>query len=102
MSEYVAYLNGEFIPESECKLHVAERGIQRGDLVFDAERTFDGAVFRLRDHLERIYRSLKYMRIDPGMTIDEMEELTLEVVRRNDHSAQRASSPTFLRSLVSS
>jgi branched-chain amino acid aminotransferase len=84
MSEYVAYLNGEFIPESECKLHVAERGIQRGDLVFDAERTFDGAVFRLRDHLERIYRSLKYMRIDPGMTIDEMEELTLEVVRRND------------------
>ena len=84
MSEYVAYLNGEFVPESECKLHVAERGVQRGDLVFDAQRTFNGKVFRLRDHLDRLYRSLTYMRIDPRMTIDEMEELTLDVVRRNE------------------
>lgn len=84
MAEYVAYLNGQFIPESECKIHVADRGLPRGDLVFDVERTFNGKVFRLREHLERLYRSLKYMRIDPGMTLEEMEQLTNDVVERNE------------------
>ena len=84
MAGYVAYFNGEFIPDSECKLHLGDRGIQKGDLVFDAQRTFNGDIFRLREHLERLYRSLTYLRLDPGLTIDEMEELTLEVVRRNE------------------
>ena len=84
MAEYGAYLNGQFIPESECKIHVADRGLPRGDLVFDVERTFNGKVFRLREHLERLYRSLKYMRIDPGMTLEEMEQLTNDVVERNE------------------
>ena len=84
MAGYIAYFNGEFIPDSECKLHLGDRGIQKGDLVFDAQRTFNGDIFRLREHLERLYRSLTYLRLDPGLTIDEMEELTLEVVRRNE------------------
>ena len=50
----------------------------------DTSRTFNGTVFRLRDHLVRLYRSLKYVRFDPGLSIDEMERLTLEVVARNE------------------
>ena len=84
MAEYIAYLNGEFIPESEAKFHVADRGVQRGDLVFDATRTFNGKIFRLREHMERLYRSLKYARIDPGLTMEGMEQLTTEVLARNE------------------
>ena len=84
MPEYTAYLNGQFIPESECNLHVADRGVHKGDIVFDVERTFDGKVFRLREHIERLYRSLTYLRIDTGMSLEDMEELTLEVVARNE------------------
>ena len=84
MSERIAYLNGEFIPDSQCKVHVSDRGLRVADAVFDVERTFNGKIFRLRDHLERLYRSLKFVRIDPHLTIDEMEQITLEVVARNE------------------
>jgi len=57
-------------------------------VVFDTSRTFNGKIFRLRDHLDRLYRSLKYIRIDPGMTIERMEELTEEVVQRNESVRQ--------------
>ena len=84
MAEQVAFFNGEYVPDVECKIHVTDRGLRTGDAVFDVERTFDGKIFRLREHLERLYRSMKYVRVDPGMTIDEMEDITNEVVQRNE------------------
>jgi len=83
MTDYVAYLNGKFIPDSECKIHFWDRGIRVGDGVFEAERTFNGKIFRLREHLERLYRSLTFLRIDPGLSLHQMEELTLEVLEKN-------------------
>ena len=82
--EYQIWLNGEYCPRSEAKISMLDRGFRLGDVVFDTARTFDGKIFRNRDHLDRLYRSLQYVRIDPGMSIDEMEELTEEVVRRNE------------------
>ena len=84
MTEHIAYFNGEYIPESECKIGVSDRGYLRGDTVFDVSRTFNGKIHRLREHLDRLYRSMKFARIDPGMTIDEMEVITHEVVNRNE------------------
>ena len=82
--EYLIWLNGQYVPRDEAKIGMTDRGFKLGDVVFDTSRTFNGSVFKLRDHLERFYRSLQYTRIDPGMTIDQMEELTLEVVHRNE------------------
>ena len=85
MADFIAYFNGEYRPYRECKLSMNDRGFRSGDAVFDVGRTFNGKVFDLRGHLERLYRSLNYVRIDPGLSIDEMEEISLEVVRRNEH-----------------
>ena len=85
MQDFVAYFNGEWLPHSECKLHIDDRGVRLGDAVYDAERTFDGRIFNLEGHIDRLYRSLGYVRIDPGLTKQEMAEISLEVVRRNDH-----------------
>ena len=82
--DYQIWLNGEYFPRSEAKISMLDRGFRLGDVVFDTSRTFDGKVFRLRDHLDRLYRSLRYVRIDPGLTIDEMERTTLQVVERNE------------------
>ena len=82
--EYTVWLNGEFIPRSEARVSIKDAGFMGGYVVFDTTRSYDGKIFRLRDHLERFYRSLHYTRLDPGMTMDEMEELTLEVGRRNE------------------
>ncbi|MFQ5873442.1 MAG: aminotransferase class IV [Dehalococcoidia bacterium] len=82
--DYLVWVNGEFVPRGEAKISLKDRGLRLGDVVFDTSRTFDGKVFRLRDHLGRLYRSLAYIRIDPGMSMDEMEEATLDVVQRNE------------------
>ena len=82
--DYMIWLNGEYVPRGEAKISMQDRGFRSADVVFDTSRTFNGKVFRLRDHLKRFYRSLTYVRIDPGMTIDEMERLTQEVVDRNE------------------
>ena len=84
MSEFIAYFNGEWVPNSEVVISPFDRGFTMGDAVFDVERTFDGKVFRLEDHMDRLYRSLQYARMDAGMSQDEMTELTLELVRRNE------------------
>ena len=83
MPDFIDYLNGEFKPHSECFLPIGDRAFG-GDAVFDVERTFNGEIFKLDAHLDRLYRSLHYVRIDPGMTKEEMAEITLEVVRRNE------------------
>ena len=82
--EYQIWLDGEYVARDEARIPMTDRGFRLGDVVFDTSRTFDGVVFKLRDHLDRLYRSLKYVRIEPDMSIDEMERLTLEVVERNE------------------
>ena len=82
-NQRIVYLNGEFVPESEAKIPFRDRGVKFGDAVFDTTRTFGHDIFRLREHLERFYRSLKYLRINPGMTIDEFISVTEQVVARN-------------------
>ena len=84
VEELVRYENGEFVPDSEAKVSVRDRALSVGDAVFDTERTFGGQVFRLRENLERLYRTLHMVRIYPGMSIDEMQEVTEELARRND------------------
>ena len=85
MADYVAYFNGEFVPFSQVKIDPLDRGFLVGDCVFDVARTFNGKSFRMREHVDRLYRSLKYVRIDPGLTPDELERISEEVVSRNEH-----------------
>ena len=85
MTELISYFNGEYVPDSQCTVHVTDRGFRYGDAVFDIQRTFNGRPFRIREHLERFMRSLKYARLDTGLTIDDWEDLTVELIRRNEH-----------------
>ena len=82
-SERVAYVNGRIVPESEAVVSIRDRGFLQGDAVFDTTRTFGGRIFRLDEHLDRFFSSLKYMRIDPGLTKDDFARLTMEVLQAN-------------------
>jgi len=83
MDERIIYLNGSFVPESEAKVSVLDSGFNAGDGVYDVTRTFGHEPFKLKDHIGRLYRSLCYTRIDPGLVPGEMERLSLEVLERN-------------------
>jgi branched-chain amino acid aminotransferase len=85
MDEFVGYHNGNWLPVSQIGPDPADRGTTLGDQVTDVERTFDGKSFRMREHVHRLYKSLKYVRFDPGLTEDEMYEISEEGIRRNEH-----------------
>ena len=82
--EYEIWLDGEYYPRSESKISMLDRGFKLSDLVYDTLRTFDGKVYRLDDHMERFERSLNYVRIDPGISINKIADLILEVVEHNE------------------
>ena len=83
--EYTAYFNGEWMPLNEVRIDPLDSGFTVGDVVFDLGRTFNGKSFRLKDHVDRLWRSLKFVRIDPGMSLDDMIDLSEEALRRNEH-----------------
>lgn len=85
MADYTAYFNGEWVPWSQVKIDPMDRGFLVGDVIFDVARTYDGKAFRMKEHIDRLYRSLKYVRIDPGLSVEEMTEISAEVTRRNEH-----------------
>ena len=97
---YEIWLNGEYVLRNEAKISMLDRGFRVGDVVFDTSRTFDGKVFRLRDHLDRLYRSLQHVRIDPGLTIDEFERITLEVAERNEPIREEAGDDYMITQIV--
>ncbi len=84
MTKIVAYYNGQWMPQEEVRILPFDRGFYVGDAVFDLTRTFDGRSFKMVEHVERLYRSLKYARIDPGLTEDEMAEISEEGIRHNE------------------
>jgi branched-chain amino acid aminotransferase len=85
MSDFTAYFNGEWVPEDQVVIRHTDRGFVTGDVVFDVERTFNGKSFRMKEHVDRLYRSLKFVRIDPGLSDDEMLEISEEAISRNEH-----------------
>ena len=82
-SEPIVFLNGELVPESQAGIPIRDRGFIYGDAVFDAARTFNGVPFKLAEHVKRLYDSLRYVRIDPGIGMDEMEDWSRQVVEHN-------------------
>ena len=82
-NERMAWFNGELMPESEVRISFRDRGWLFGDTAFDVARTFGGKPFKLREHVGRLYRSLAYMQIDPGMTTEEMCRVSEQVLEAN-------------------
>ena len=65
--ERFVYLNGEIIEEQSARISPFDRGFLWGDGVYEVTPCFAGKLYRLDDHLDRLYRSLKYVRIGVGL-----------------------------------
>jgi branched-subunit amino acid aminotransferase/4-amino-4-deoxychorismate lyase len=96
MAERVVYLNGQYVPERDAKVSVLDRGFRWGDAGYDATRTFEGRLFKLHEHVERFFRSLRYARIDPRLDRAAVAALCEEVVRRNEPRAAARTSEARL------
>jgi branched-chain amino acid aminotransferase len=85
MEDGLCYVNGSFVRASEAKISIFDRGFTSGEGVYDVTRSFGHKLFKLDAHIARLYRSLKYTRIDCGIPIEEMTRLSTDVFERNKH-----------------
>jgi branched-chain amino acid aminotransferase len=84
-NERVAYFNGKIVPESDVLIPFRDRGFMAGDAAFDTARTFGHKIFKLKEHIDRLYNSLRYLQIDPQIPASELTAVTEEVLTRNLH-----------------
>jgi len=80
----LVYMNGKFVPEKEAKISIFDSALMFGDMVFEMTRSFNKKQFKLRQHLDRLYASIKHVHIPLKMTIDEMEEACYLTIEKNE------------------
>ncbi len=83
MTEPVVFLTGQMLPASQAKLNIYDLGIILGATVTEMTRTFKKQPFRLEDHVDRLLRSLKYTRLDTGMSRDDFLKATRQLIEHN-------------------
>ncbi len=83
MAGRVVYFNGEFVSEQEARVSIFDSALMFGDMAFEMTRTYGQKPFRLREHLDRLYASLRLLEIECGISLDEMEQLTLATLEKN-------------------
>src|ERR1043165_6745315 len=79
----VVWINGELVPHSEAKVSIFDRGFVYGDAAFDSLRTYRHRPLMLDIYLDRFLASLKYLRIDPGVSRGELEVIVEQVLAAN-------------------
>jgi branched-chain amino acid aminotransferase len=80
----LVYIDGSFVPREEAKLSVFDHGFLYGDGVFEGIRAYNGRVFQLQAHLDRLYDSAKTIDLAVPVPKEEMTEIILETLRRNN------------------
>ncbi len=86
MKEQLIYLNGEFVRKEEAKVSVYDHGYLYGDGVFEGIRVYSGNVFRLKEHLVRLYESAKSILLEIPYTLEELTKAVVETIQRNELS----------------
>jgi branched-chain amino acid aminotransferase len=80
----IIYIDGEFFPEAEAKVSVFDHGLLYGDGIFEGIRFYNGRVFKLEEHLERLWDSGRSICLGIPISRSEMTEAVLETIRQND------------------
>ncbi len=80
---WIGYWNGRFLPDDEVRISPSDRGFVLGDAVYEITRTYRHVPFHLDWHLDRLFAGLQYIELDPRLSRNQIEALTLEVLDRN-------------------
>jgi len=87
MASDLVYIDGDFVPKTEASLPLFDHGYLYGDGVFEGVRAYNGKVFRLDPHLDRLFFSARALGFSlEGLTLDSVRTDVLELCRRNNHA----------------
>lgn len=77
------FVDGKFFDESKAKISVFDHGLLYGDGVFEGIRAYNGRIFRLKEHIDRLFRSAKAIMLNIPMSHEAIMKATLDTCRRN-------------------
>ena len=77
------WLDGEFVPWGEAKVHVLIHALHYGSCVFEGERMYNGEIFKLTEHTERLFRSAQLLDFEIPYTVAEIDEACKQTAARN-------------------
>ncbi len=77
------YLNGKYVDVRNAKISIFDHGVLYGDGVFEGIRAYKGCIFRLKQHLERLYASAKYIMLKIPLTLGQMTDVVVNTCRMN-------------------
>lgn len=80
----VVYIDGHYLPKPEARISVFDHGLLYGDGIFEGIRAYSGRVFKLDEHIKRLYESAWMIKLNIPLAEDEFKEVVLEVCRRNN------------------
>lgn len=83
MGDQWIYLGGEFVKKEEAKISVYDHGFLYGDGVFEGIRVYGGNIFRLHQHLKRLYNSAKAIMLEIPYSYEELTDILVKAVRKN-------------------
>ncbi|MBS3939054.1 MAG: branched-chain-amino-acid transaminase [Peptococcaceae bacterium] len=79
----IIYIDGHFVPKEEAKISVYDHGLLYGDGIFEGLRVYNGRIFKLEEHVDRLYESAKSIMLTIPMPKQEMIAAHVETVRQN-------------------
>ncbi len=82
--ELLVYIDGQYYPKSQAKVSVFDHGLLYGDGVFEGIRAYSGSVFKLKEHVDRLYRSAHMLMLEIPITKEQMIQAVVETLRRNN------------------
>jgi len=82
--ELLVYIDGKFYPKSEAKISVYDHGLLYGDGVFEGIRAYNGIVFHLKEHIDRLYRSAHPIFLKIPLTKSQLTEAVLKTLKKNN------------------
>ncbi len=83
MEELICYFNGQYIKESEVRIGIWDMGLWQGG-IYEVARTYNHAPLLLQKHIDRLFCSLRSIYIDVGLSPEEVYNIGLEVIKRNE------------------
>jgi len=81
--ELFIYINGKFYPKSQAKISVYDHGLLYGDGVFEGIRAYDGVVFKLKEHIDRLYTSAHTIMLQIPLSKGQMTRVVLDTLKKN-------------------
>ena len=82
-SNFYAYVNGKYIPRQEASISIYDHGFLYGDGVYETIRAYDGLIFKLQEHLDRLYESAKSVKIDIPLDKKQLGQIVVDLLKRN-------------------